>query len=137
MQDAKTAEAGASNASDMNTAPRATSDFSLDDLLGLGPYPSTPGANDQAPDTPAFDPFQVHVPLAYYLHCKPPLEAPLSSPSKPCCEHCCSLPADLVAGSKSSVERPLHRYSIAFVRGRLSMTWSTEHCVIGIQALTI
>ncbi|BDA42284.1 hypothetical protein COCOBI_03-1710 [Coccomyxa sp. Obi] len=58
VQEPKSLEAGASNASEMNTAPRATSDFSLDDLLGLGPYPSTPGASEQAPDTPAFDPFQ-------------------------------------------------------------------------------
>ncbi|KAK9901560.1 hypothetical protein WJX75_001857 [Coccomyxa subellipsoidea] len=57
-QEAKSIEGGTSNASDMNMAPRATSDFSLDDLLGLGPYPSTPGGDDKAPDTPAFDPFQ-------------------------------------------------------------------------------
>ncbi len=87
MQDSKQLEAGASNASDMNTATRATSDFSLDDLLGLGPYPSTPGASEQAPDAPAFDPFQVHFPLTYYLNCKITLTAILSSLLDPRSEH--------------------------------------------------
>ncbi len=68
MQEAKSIEGGTPNASDMNTAPRATSDFSLDDLLGLGPYTGTPDADDKAPDTPAFDPFQVSDPFLRYAH---------------------------------------------------------------------
>lgn len=57
LQDGANLEAGTSNVSDLSTAARTTTDFSLDDLLGLGP--DTCDGTETAPERPTSDPFQV------------------------------------------------------------------------------
>ena len=50
-------DSGAAASKDAGAVGRATSDFSLDDLLGLGPDPAP--SETVEPPTPSSDPFQV------------------------------------------------------------------------------